>query len=425
MKELYDWPQRSFDRLVSSTHGDECRALLREYFCGGVDLRSYYSGKGTAESALEMIANVIAKDMESDGTTLPHPPRGFQCSHACDSNSTCRHVLANMNSGMKPQHIFGDLHHRLPEQAHTEYTSMEPNPKRTHTENIAASERLRHMLFEKRAQYYNKEASAYCFVHGRHCKLWATEVNTGGRSLVIVIAGFSCTDFCKRRVGRKPGFGGSTARAFWEFLAELLEMRPDIVLYENSDHFPASVFDLHTSSQFKHVHFNVGPDVLGWPVSRPRLFGALFNIQTVYFIGNPSEFLDLFECTVELFADALFQSPAKETTATLVSRARARGYLVDETMKVSNDMLMSPIMRQRLNDYATIRSERQALNGVFVCDLEQNKEYANSGGFLPSTPTHGTIYSFTDNRIMTGKEILAAMGTPCLLLCSIIPSGAL
>jgi hypothetical protein len=187
-----------------------------------------------------------------------------------------------------------------------------------------------------------------------------------------------------------------------------------MVLYENSESFPASVFDLHTSSQFKHVHFNVGPDVLGWPVSRPRLFGALFNIQTVYFVGDTKEFFDLFECTVELFADALFQSPTTETTAALVSRARARGYMVDKTMKVSNDMLMSPIMMQRLNEYASIRSERQALNGVFVCDLEQNKEYANSGGFLPSTPTHGTIYSFTDNRIMSGKEILAAMGAPCL-----------
>jgi hypothetical protein len=412
LQELYNWPQLAFNKLTDpdTAHGLDCSRMLRDHFCSGVDLKSYYSGKGTAESALAYVGKVIDQELKSSANGAPCDHTGFWCSHACDNHSACQSVLTNLDSSMRPQHVFGDIHDRLPTAVNAKLTSQEPSPKASLDERLDANEIIRQTVFAGRSGYYNEEASAFCFVHGKECKLWATRAHVGGHPLVLVIAGFSCTDFCKRRHGKKPGFAGKTARSFWEFLAEILELKPDIVLYENSESFPVSVFDEYAGDQYRHENINIGPDVLGWPLSRPRKFGALFKVATVYFIGSAAEFLSIFLCSCELYADAFFQAPEIESSLCMVQRARARGYTVTENTGVSLEMLLTPSMMDRLSDYDAIRPARQALNGTFVCDLEQNSDFANSGGFLPSTPTHGTLYNFKDNRIMIGKELLAAMG---------------
>ena len=397
LAELYEWTSNAFSCL--SEKKPESLVCLTDNIVRGGSLISHYSGKGTAESMLADISEYVCS--RSPGLGTCQQPR-FRCSSACDTSHTCRNLMLHQQEESRPRHVFGDILDRVPQQS----------PPLADLTN----EQLREFLKSNGHRLFHTEAKAFCFRHLRPCRLWDgldAPASAHTRSgLLVAVAGFSCTDFSPRRTGQRPGLLGKTAPAFHHWIGELRALQPDILLWENVPTFPAEVLRDLLGEEYVHHDVLVGPDMLGWPQSRERRFGLAVLRQTCHFAGSADEFLSLFRRKVagELSADCFFQAPDEEVQDMMRQRACRRGLQIGPDQDVSLDMAITPGMKLMLQEYADIRPSRAGLNGAFVCDLDQNAGYAASGPFLPSCPTHASIYSFRLERLMTGHEMLAAMG---------------
>ena len=199
----------------------------------------------------------------------------------------------------------------------------------------------------------------------------------------------------------------------WTFFTsseENKQLKPDILFWENSASLDPTVVTEVLGDAYSHHVAEVGPDILGWPQTRPRLFGIAVLRQSCMFTGSVQEFQSWFLRKVQLDGDVFFQGPEEDITQMMQELAAARGHgRVDSP---SFNMAFNPSCLVTLQEYANLRSSRAGVQtGAFLCDLEQKPAFAASGPFLPSCPTHSAIYSFAKKRVMTGQELLGAMST--------------
>lgn len=285
---------------------------MHQHHKNGVQLFTWYSGKGTAESALSFIDKVVAADMAAEGVAC-ETDKGMTCIHACDKSTVCQTVLAQHESLTAPKHVFGDMEERLPKEVIRQLDELEPPHDAGTPQKVEAYESMHRLLKEKGSNIYNAKMTAYCHKHRMVCQVWdLPNPKDPARPLIMAVVGPSCVDWTKRRTGKCLGLSGKTARAFWQFLTELEELMPDVIIYENVANFPPSIWDEfgHSKGSFyQHLTMVVSPDMLGWPIVRPRRFGALINASKNHFDGSTDEFLALFQCTVEVSGDIFFAAP--------------------------------------------------------------------------------------------------------------------
>ena len=394
LAELYAWPENAFQ--VLQTNDASCLRLLEQNFLAGGSLISHYSGKGTLESAFCDVGNYVREKFDSlRGFSQPR----FQCCSACDISAVCRKLLLGHGQDSAPNHVFGDILQRVPEQT---------PPLR----DMSFAD-LQSILKDRGSTLYTASSVAYCYRHNRPCCLWHG-LNLPGKpeersGLLISGAGFCCTDWSPRRMGKRPGAKGLTAPVFMHWIAENRALKPDLLFWENSSSFDPNVLTEALGEEYLHVCTELGPDVLGWPHLRPRIFGVAVLRSTCSFTGSTDEFLSWFLRRVVLDADIFFQAPEPEVQSMMQELAARRGH--GQVEHPSLNMAVTPSSFAALQEYRKLRASRAGLQtGAFLCDLEQNPGYASCGAFLPSCPTHSTIFSLNRDRILSGKETLAAMG---------------
>ena len=394
LEDLYSWPQTALGILRERRPG--CLDLLEHNMTMGGSIITHYSGKGTAEHVFADIGEYLRVEMPSLQTL---PEQRFVAASACDATPLCREVL-NSCGRFGPRHLFGDIRNRIPQQ-NPPLAGMSP-------------EDVRKYLSEHGAELYTPEAEAYCYRCWDMCPIWSDlelpASPTERRGLLVSAAGFSCTDWSPRRTGKRPGLAGASAPIFFHWLEENKRLRPDILFWENSASFRAEALTDALGAEYVHEFCEMGPDLLGWPQTRPRLFGVAVLRETCLLTGTASEFLSWFLKKVELDGDIFFQAPQAEVDEMMQELAQARGHGRVESPTLN--MALPPSSMVALQEYAQIRAARAGVTtGAFLCDLEQSPGYAASGSFLPSCPTHSSVYSFKHGRIMTGKEMLGAMGS--------------
>ena len=365
---------------------------LEENLLRGLTLVTHYSGKGTAESALCDVADIMRLYVNA---SIPQ----IFCASACDISHMCREMLLRHDVACRPKHVFGDMLDRIPLQS----------PPLADCAADEVFERLK----KDAGQLYNAQSSAFCFRHLKSCNLWDGLESTAPKDrerLLISAAGFTCTDWSPRRGGKRAGLQGRSAPVYYHWIIENQQLKADILFWENSSHFDPSLVEAHLGEEYAHIAVKVCPTMLGWPQTRELFFGVAVLRETCCFTGSAEDFLDWFRCRVEVEGDSLLQASSTEVLAMMRERALKRGHHVPEGEMPPLNFAVSPSGMVALDQYSKLRDQKSSRSRSFICDLDQNAGFASCGSFLHSFPTHSSVFSFMKQRLCTGREMLAAMG---------------
>ena len=374
----------------------DCVNVLERNLLAGCSVITHYSGKGTAESAMADIGDYLKQVLEPlQEAQGPF----FRFASACDISDMCRRVLCGHTSDSAAQHVFGDICSRVP-------TQEPPLSERS-------NEEVRSFLEKHGRRLYNRGAHAFCYKHNDACCLWDGLEQPGQpeerSGFLISAAGFSCTDWSPRRMSKRPGLQGATAPVFFHWSVENKHLQPDLLFWENSAHFDPGALIAALGDGFDHHYAEMSPDVLGWPAARPRLFGVSVLRSTCSFGGSTEEFLSWFMRKPQLDGDVFLRANEEEITNMMRELALCRGHGRVENATLC--MAISPSAFVNIDKYKALQQSRADIHsGAFLCDLDQNPEYSGCGSYVPSCPTHSSIYSLRKERLMCGQEMLLVMG---------------
>ena len=278
--ELCEWPANACQKLKSAK--PEALQILANNIRLGGTLITHDSGKGTGEAVLADIARFMCK--AEPGLSGCSQPR-FRSASACDIMPLCRDVLMQHPADSGPLHIFGDMLDRVAVQSPP---LSERSPAEVHS-----------FLKQNFCSLYTADTTAFCFRHLKPCRVWDALSAPGQAQsrpdLLIEMAGFSCTDFSPRRMGVAPKMNGKTAPVFHHWTSELKALQADVIFWENSAAFEPELLTEELGPKYAHCYTVLSPELLGWPVMRPRYFGVAVLRKTCSFSGDAKEFLALFE----------------------------------------------------------------------------------------------------------------------------------
>ena len=353
-ESLFMWAPNVYDIL--KTEFTDARSILERKLWQGARVSSHYSGKGTAESCLSQIENVVRADAMEHGSMLGRSinelrEHQFENVFACDKSPIARKALL----GMRCQHVFGDLEDRVRPDLKKVLKMMEPNDSVSQGDKVLQHEAIKKMVLKASPAAFSQENTTYCYQCKQECSIWAgmKSVNEDAESLgdadmgepwSIHAAGFSCTDWSRRRTTSLPKFAGRTAPVFWKWLGEVDSLRPHLVFWECSPFFEEAAIDAEMHDNYVQVTV---VNLLGWPVTRLRKFGCLIR-RDIAFLGSSEEFDRLFMRTCALDGDIFYDFASDEyILSQMAARAKARGYefKMDQSTKPSDvaiDVMITP-----------------------------------------------------------------------------------
>ena len=421
-KDLFSWCEHALKTLVQDDPR-QSRKNLHRFLFQGVDLITHYSGKGTAESIFKQLETALRNDLVSSGLLAAQKLDGldneqFRCISACDKLEVCQNMLKAVGA----EHVFSDLESRMKHMCKMKLQTLLPSAQDMKTLSKEQLEKkyaeYRDELFAVRNEAFTSKNHAWCAKHGCFCPIWGNGFQTDGkdRRVVINAAGFTCVDFSPRKGTTALQLGGKSASTFWTWLTEVLVVEPTLVFYENSPRFSGEVFEKvpEVWELYSHYDVLVSPNLLGWPVSRLRRFGVLVHRQKATFHGSGDAFLQLFRRQCLLTGDIFWSlTPKDYVLEELRRKAASRGHHLTgpvEAQRFKLEYLVTPAMLDRQKAYEKQRPLKQGLGAEFIVDLDQSPAYSSSGPYVPSVPKHCALFSFNENRLMVGREILSAMG---------------
>ena len=423
IEDMFLWCDTAWRSLDSMRQQQLC-----ENVNGGIELLTFYSGKGSGESMMYQVVDYVlqaqwAAGEDDSDSGLAAVDSVLNVVSACDVNPVCRDVLQSLQ-GAKPKHVFGDINQRPAEAAKAAAEVYLPAEDADKSERAEGYERFADSLFSAGMAGFSRQNSCHCFEHQQECFLWEAieDTDIGSRQkLVVTIAGSSCVDFSKRRTGHRPGMAGTSARPFFTFVAEQKQLQPDIIYIENVQSFPVSMFT-ELLPQYELHYVLVNPSDYGYPISRPRVFGMLQHKVSTVLEGSVSGFEQMFKKALNSDGDIFFTAPPADVLSAYEDRAKSRGNFLRRTTaeetqsteallnKLSLPTVVTCTTYQRLADCEKLRIEKGLDTGCFIIDLDQNAGFSQCGHLIPSVPTHFCIYSFRRQRLLTGIEALGCFG---------------
>ena len=197
----------------------------------------------------------------------------------------------------------------------------------------------------------------------------------------------------------------------------------DCFFQECTDHYPAAVKIRAPCSETHRVLIvKTGPEVQGWPTTRPRSFTAGLSKTRLRWLGPESDaevqadFTKLFARSTELTGDVFGFASEEEILRSINRRLALRG-LPAMSLPLTFNLellyeILAPGAKQRLEKYIAQLDFLEGIGGAYLCDVEQwpEKGKAAAGPYFPCQLTHGTIVSLSTSRIFLGMEHVAAQG---------------
>jgi hypothetical protein len=217
--------------------------------------------------------------------------------------------------------------------------------------------------------------------------------------------------------------------AFLVWVQEVLFYLPDVVIFEITPRGTDSLLEQNIGHAYSCTVFLLSPMEFGWPVKRYRRFIVACRKQTVVFHGGFEDFMNLFQCVVQLNGGDMMQAPASERTSEMREIAAGRGFCYnDECVRIPLEEVLCPQNYLCLLEHRrlmTSEPDRVSASGVYLADVDQSCEYGKGSPMVPTLVKHGKIVNFHSGLMLTSKEHLFAQGErvyhndggefPCLL----------
>ena len=240
LEDLINWPIA----LVKTVdkHFDNMKGHLGSLFDGRLYLHTDYSGKMGPEVGLAMMIRALKKEFDLDLSDKLKKHR------TCDSSRMCQDLaLQAARRGHGPDHVFGALQSRLPEERRLELEAMRPE-KEASVEAAAVRYGQMQTFLEDHAGEIFTGALDRCLVHDDYCPVWH-ECAEG--EISVSVAGAMCTPWCK--IGANLRLADPATEPWHVWCTEQSQILPDIVVLENSDMFDKTAF----FPKLEHTHTNV------------------------------------------------------------------------------------------------------------------------------------------------------------------------
>ena len=336
LRELMRWPRTNLQATSQSIF-----PLIRnvaEWLSRGIGLITSYSGIGCPELASIILQRGVTEmehGIHSDaeaGRPGPSDP-GFIMIESCEHKKTVQTVLLQHDLH-GPAHLFEDINSQVPPGVAAVLDRIEAQKSMSPKQKVEAFVAMKKVLFEVEStgRLFRKGRSRYCLRHRCLCQLADIPQDVAQHGVVIHIAGLTCVDFSKRKIGAK-GMRGPSGCAFLCWAFQRRAVGESIIIIENVPSFDTEcLMSILGSIYHLKAQFVLGPEALGWWVSRPRKFLILVHKQAQLVSEmDPSTLQSLFLRKRPLSGprgDMFFAAPTKYINAEKARRLGKKGVMM-------------------------------------------------------------------------------------------------
>ena len=411
LKEAFQMHERVLADLRTHRQGDVLHASLCNHFSNGIQLFTEFSGIDAPAQCLHGLASTLLVQGEIETYKIDYVS-------ACDNSASCRQVLLALPEIMRPHHLGLDILDRIPEDTRKEISKMAASARGSPAGELTANFYVEQILEALKCCGMASELPQMCALHhgggGCGCQLLRSELGADGkrRSVRVVVAGITCTDFSY--AGSKRGLQGESLMPILTFIWSRLQGLDDLIFIEEAPAFSKVMMPLLQSTLGGIYHIEsvvMCPSEIGWPMTRKRSFLRLAHRQKTRRVCafSKSE-LSAFLHTVEMTGDDFFTSelhakPAprtriwsKSTPDTEVSLA----FLSEaDRARYMGQLLRSDMVTGGCNDDANLTP---------IFNIHRTAKMSRPTRLLPSLTKRSRVLSATHKRVLCGMEHLAAMG---------------
>lgn len=422
------WPKAVIEALTQGCDGDSLASICRKRRLqnavgSGIILHTDFSGKQCVETAVRMLGQELETQCLVNRGTVPC--EWVICWRASDIDRLCVKILKD--AGIS-EHVFGDVAERLPHDMQARLASMMPPATASDDAKAAAHTDIRAWLLQSSHRLARDLRAPCAKHHGHECPIgWLDPAGArpSERPLTMNCSGPVCLPWCS--LGTRAGEAHDSMVSFAVWQAEMMACSYDVVLLENSRHFPLALFSEPLRHKNHIVSITLGPDQLGWPARRTRLFAVALNRESLAWCGEMSDsavathFFKCFGKRVAVDANIFARADSMEnivaTRAAVGSRAGVRA---EAALKTPLADLFKGSARARAAEYIKRVSKHVGfVSGTAAADLSQNPfARARIGPWLPTVTRNMLAVNLGKDdifgHIYTPREIAFSQGWPSL-----------
>ena len=441
-------------------YSDQLFLRAEENLRRGLLVESDMSGTGGSHAALDFLMKALYHRNQFVTPSVRH----YRASDV--TWESLRVLSASSADTYEIEHVFRDLHSRLPEKIINGLHALEPAESDSPEVRRAAYKGMIAYLRDRLAEAFPDDATSPCVkcspeplsrkVEWRgltpsvRCRVASPmppgypewdHVNSDfeftERPWVMNCTSTDCQPFSP--MGHHQGDCDARMKNLVVWGAEQRHRRKDILWHEMVHTGQPELLDTvigDSNDGFIRITVRSTPSTKGWGATRLRDLSAILNAESVVWVGPSTnqliqkEFEDIFATTYEDMplphpcgvADAFFLCAPFECKLDLYKElARRRGLFIPEwrcadgsALNAHLEKILPPGQRQNLIKQREQYERKFFGVGPMYCDLEQNagskgdKASRELGAFL----RHGSPYSMESEEILTGWGRLAAMGFP-------------